>query len=128
MEQQANSTTRPGIVQVAIIMLVISTAMLHLMLLSVPGLGIWFLLNAIGYVALMIALYLPQLAFLHRLTRYALVAYAALTLILWYVISGHVSPLALITKTIEIVLIALLLLEDWQEQKQRGSRPGQESE
>lgn len=128
MEQQTDTTARPGIVQIAIIMLAISAALLHLMLLSAPNLGIWFLFNATGYVVLTIALYLPQLASLQRLFRYALVAYTALTLILWYIISGHLSQLALITKTIEVVLIVLLLFEDWQQQKQHTSHPIQESE
>jgi hypothetical protein len=48
-----------------------------------------------------------------RLVRYALIAYTALTVILW-VIGGSRIPIAYIDKAIEVVLIVLLWIESRQ--------------
>lgn len=77
-----------------------------------------FILNGLGYLALLAALYLPipQLVPYRHIVRWALVGYTALTVLLWLAI-GLRTPLGYITTADEVVLILLLLLEA------RRSRP-----
>ena len=103
---------RIGRLQVGIIVLTILTALIHLyyspQVPSPPGL----ILNGVGYVVLLAALYLP-IALLSRFRntiRWVLVGYAALTVILWVLVGPRVT-IAYIDKVIELLLILLLLLE-----------------
>ena len=103
---------RIGRLQVGIIVLTILTALIHLyyspQVPSPPGL----ILNGVGYVVLLAALYLP-IALLSRFRntiRWVLVGYAALTVILWVLVGPRV-PIAYADKVIELLLILLLLLE-----------------
>jgi sterol desaturase/sphingolipid hydroxylase (fatty acid hydroxylase superfamily) len=80
-----------------------------------------FILNCIGYIALAVALYLPALpqfqSFLRyqRMIRWILIAYTAITVVLWFLITGgHYNISAYIDKPIEVALIVLLLIEDRQ--------------
>lgn len=101
-----------GTLQWGIILLTIATAIIHFSLLFPDVL---FILNGLGYLGLLAALYLP-LAFLANYrswARWALLGYTALTVILW-VIMGARTPLGYIDKAIEIVLIILLWLESRQ--------------
>jgi hypothetical protein len=72
-----------------------------------------FILNGIGYLALLVALYLPQLRAYQNYTRWALIGFTAVTIVAWAVITGFdlTNPIALITKLIEIALIVCLFLE-----------------
>jgi hypothetical protein len=71
-----------------------------------------FILNFVGYVVLLGALYLPVLQRFQRLIRWLLIGYTAITILLWYLISGgHSDLMAYIDKFVEVVLIALLLIE-----------------
>lgn len=73
-----------------------------------------FILNFVGYIVLLAALYLPVLQRFQRLTRWLLIGYTAITILLWYLISGgHSDLMAYIDKFVEVVLIALLLIEGW---------------
>ena len=69
-----------------------------------------FYLNGAGYIALLIALYLPQLARWQRLARIGLIGYALLTIVLWVLI-GAQNPLAYADKLIEVLLVVALVLE-----------------
>mgnify|MGYP005845166779 CR=1 FL=1 len=98
-----------GLLQVGIILLALATAMMHFLLIFPDVL---FILNALGYVALLAALYLP-IPFLvgyRRWSRWALLGYTALTVVLWAAI-GQRDLYAYTNKLIELVLIVLLWLE-----------------
>jgi hypothetical protein len=74
-----------------------------------------FYANALGYVGLTAALYLPYpgLRRYRRVTRWALIAFTAATVVAYVaLIQGHVDALGLADKAIEALLIALLLVED----------------
>ncbi len=97
----------------AIVALTVITALIHL------GLGIGlsdplFLLNGVGYLALIIALYfIPQLAGQRALIRWALLAFTAVTFVLYFAFNWPDiwKPMGLIDKAIELVLIVLLWLD-----------------
>ena len=71
-----------------------------------------FILNGLGYLALLAALYLPvaPLARYRGAVRWVLVGYTALTILLWVLIGAR-STIGYVDKVIEVALIALLLLE-----------------
>jgi hypothetical protein len=71
-----------------------------------------FILNGLGYLALLAALFvpIPQIARYRNAVRLVLVGYAALTILLW-VLVGARTTIGYIDKGIEVVLISLLLLE-----------------
>ena len=99
-----------GSLQWGIIVLTIATAVIHFSLL-LP----LFILNGLGYLTLLAALYLPipVLANYRNWVRWALMGFTALTIILW-VIMGARSPLGFIDKALEVVLIVLLFIESRQ--------------
>ena len=101
--------TKLGLLQWGIIILTIATAVIHFSLLFPDTL---FILNGLGYLGLLAALYLPIpfLASYRSWARWALLGYTALTIILWVVMGGR-FPLAYIDKAIEVALIVLLWLE-----------------
>lgn len=72
-----------------------------------------FFLNFAGYIILAIALYLPALARYQSVIRWILIVYAAVTIIMWFLITGG-SPnlLAYIDKPVEVALIVLLFIDD----------------
>lgn len=82
-------------------------------------LNILFYLNFVGYVVLVIALYLPPLQNYQHLIRWALIVYTAITILAWFLIA-HAQPnlLAYGDKVMEIALIILLLIEEWQASKE----------
>ncbi|MCJ7514112.1 MAG: hypothetical protein MUO23_14255, partial [Anaerolineales bacterium] len=74
-------------------------------------LGMMFLLNFFGYVALLLA-YLGKLSFLrlsHSLITWAFIAFTAVTILAW-VAMGERSMLAYFTKLDELVLLVALFL------------------
>lgn len=103
---------------VLIILLALGTAITHLylgfQLTSFGGwaLGVIFLLNGLGYIGLTALLYLPLRALepYRGAIRYALIAYTALTIVLWIPL-GTKSTLGYLNKLNEILLIALLVFE-----------------
>ena len=111
------NTQKIGGLQVAIILLTVSTALIHL--LRFPGniIDVALILNGLGYLALLAALYLPVPLFASRrgLMRYVLMGYAALTILAWIgmgdkkLATGYMGYIA---QVIEIVLIVLLWLEN----------------
>ena len=108
MTTTASST--PAI-RLGIIVLTVATAAIHLYLGLFAGLTL-FILNGLGYLALLIALYapIPPLEPYKNVARWVLIAYAALTVVLWIVI-GERSLIGYLDKLIEASLITLLLLE-----------------
>ncbi len=119
----AGTLPRLGPLQIAILLLVLATAAIHLYLAFVymPGhtgnIDPLFLLNGLGYLGLVAALYAP-LGFLHRwrpLVRWVLLGYTALTVLLWFILTQFMgterTTLGYVDKAIEIALIVLLYLE-----------------
>ena len=98
--------------QVGIILLTLITAVIHL---SLVFPSILFILNGLGYLALLGALFLPipQLTGYRALVRWALVGYAALTIVLW-ILMGSRIPIAYVAKVDEVILIVLLWLDSRQ--------------
>lgn len=104
-----------GPIQIGIVALTLITALIHLAL-GFPfnePFGILFLLNGLGYIALVAALYvLPQFAGRRTLVRWALMAYTGVTIVLWLVMNGDFTNLVgVLTKVVELALIVLLYLE-----------------
>ena len=97
-----------------IIALTIVTAAIHFSrAIADPEIRILFILNGLGYVALLSAIYLPIPQFVgwRKRARWLLIGYAALTIILWGVwvaMSGEATALGIVDKLIEITLIGLL--------------------
>lgn len=113
---------RFGSVQIAIILLTVATAAVHLYLAFVimpritSSVDIPFLLNGLGYLGLLAALYLP-LGFLDpwkSLIRWVLLGYTVLTILLWVIMAGERTTLGYVTKAIEVALAILLYLESQQ--------------
>lgn len=110
--------TRFGAKQIAIILLTVITAIIHLFLaFSALGLGdmqttIMFGLNGLGYLALLAAYYLPIQFFqrTHNLVRWVLILFTAVTIVAWAVM-GTRSTLAYVDKLVELALVVLLFTD-----------------
>jgi hypothetical protein len=92
-----------------IVLLTLGTALIHLQLAFPDPM---FILNGLGYLALLAALYLPipQIARYRNAVRWVLIGYTALTAFLWILIGARI-PIGYTAVAIEVALIALLLLE-----------------
>jgi len=102
----------PGL-RLGIIVLTVVTAAIHLYLGLSSGLSL-FVLNALGYLALLAALYLPipQLVPYQNAVRWLLVGFTALTIVLWLVITGgNSTAIGYTDKIVEVLLIGLLIAE-----------------
>jgi hypothetical protein len=95
-----------GLLQVGIVALTLITAVVHLTL-SFPDPV--FILNGLGYLSLLAALFLPlPFARDHRqLVRYAFMGFTALTIFLWVLIGLRTFE-GYATKAVELVLLGLL--------------------
>jgi purine-cytosine permease-like protein len=83
--------------------------------------AILFMLNGLGYLALVSALFLPALQPVRRITGFLLIGYTALTMLLWYLL-GNRSTEGLMDYAVNIVegvLLVLLLMKSWQERQGR---------
>ena len=97
-----------AILRVEIVALTLATAWIHASLGSTL-----FLLNAIGYAVLAAAMVVPgPVARVRWLVRYALVSFAAVTIVAWFAFGARFD-LAYLSKAIELALIGLLLVESW---------------
>jgi FtsH-binding integral membrane protein len=106
---------------VGIFLLTLATAGIHLYLaltaFAYMGLNfgvVLFILNGLGYLGLLAALQLPvpQLARFRSAARWALVALAALTIVLFFLMAPKPYTLVgYVDKAIEVALIALLLVD-----------------
>jgi hypothetical protein len=96
------------VLRAAIVGLTLATAAIHASL----G-GTLFLMNAIGYTVLAVAMVLPgPFGRVRWLIRYGLMAFAAATIGGW-VMFGARFDLAYLDKAIEVALIGLLLIESF---------------
>ena len=110
---------RIGLLQIGIILLAVITALIHLylgvrnLMMGRGGpLTIMFMLNFVGYIVLVTALYLPPLQRIQHITRWILIAFTTVTIIMWYLISSsHPGIEDYVDKSVEVVLIILLLIE-----------------
>jgi len=99
-------------IHVAIILAATVTAGIHLFLGLRFG-DILFLFNALGYVGLT-GLFLIPLKFLQPFRewiRWILIAYSALTIILWAIMNGTLDVPGITAKSAEILLIILLWVD-----------------
>jgi hypothetical protein len=97
-----------AILRLVVITLTLATASIHASL----G-GLLFMVNAIGYTALAVAMIVPgPVGQVRWLVRLALIGFAAATIGGW-VLFGARFQLAYIDKAIEVVLIAVVALELW---------------
>jgi hypothetical protein len=105
----AARSSEDSVLRIGVAMLTLATALIHLQL-NFPDPV--FILNGLGYLALLAALFLPlpQIARYRNAVRFVLIGYVALTIFLWVLI-GERSPIGYIDKTIEVGLILLLLIE-----------------
>ncbi len=115
--KERRSQLRPHLNTIAygVMGLTIITALIHFYISFqfADGSGFIFLLNGIGYLGLLGAIYLP-IAFLARyrsLWCWCLLAYTALTVALWFFIGASDSSIAYVDKVVELVLIFLVWLE-----------------
>jgi hypothetical protein len=105
----ANRSAADTVIRGGVILLTLIAAAVHLSLLF-PDPA--FILNGLGYLTLLAALYLPipQLVSYRRVVRLTLVGYATLTILLWIAI-GERNLIGFSTMADEVVLVILLLLE-----------------
>jgi hypothetical protein len=105
----ATPSSENSVLRIGIAVLTLATALIHLQL-NFPDPV--FILNGLGYLVLLAALFvpIPQIARYRIAVRLVLVGYAALTILLW-VLVGARTPIGYIDKGIEVVLISLLLLD-----------------
>jgi hypothetical protein len=126
-------TTRFGALQIAICVLALVTAVIHIylgvitqiMVSTQPeataaaggatALGVFaalFYLDALGYIVLTVALYHPAFARFRRLTRWALIALTVATIVAYFaLIGGHFDAMGIGDKLVEVALIVLLVVE-----------------
>jgi hypothetical protein len=96
-------------IRTGVILLTLFAAAVHLSLLFPDPV---FILNGLGYLTLLGALYLPisRLMPHRRVVRLALIGYATLTILLW-VVMGERTLLGYSTTAGEVVLVGLVALE-----------------
>jgi hypothetical protein len=126
-------TTGFGPLQIAICVLALATAVVHIylgvmtnvMVATQPeataaaggaaALGFFaalFYLDGLGYIVLTAALYHPAFTRFRRLTRWALIALTAATIVAYFaLIQGHYDALGIGNKITEVALIVLLIVE-----------------
>jgi hypothetical protein len=102
-------STSDIVIRIGVAVLTLMVAVVHLSLLFPDPV---FILNGIGYLTLLAALYLPvsRLVPHRRVVRWALLGYATLTILAWVAI-GERTLLGYSTTAGEVALIALLLIE-----------------
>ena len=96
--------------RIGVIVLTIVTALIHIYL-GLKGFPL-FILNGLGYLGLLAALTLPipRLSGYRNLTRWVLVGYAALTILLWILVGAR-NSIGYTDKIIEVCLIVVLLID-----------------
>jgi uncharacterized membrane protein YeiH len=96
--------------RIGVIVLTVGTALIHLYL-GLRGFPL-FILNGLGYLALLAALILPipRISEYRNLVRWIFVGYTALTIFLWILVGAR-NAIGYADKIIEIVLVAVLVLE-----------------
>jgi len=113
VEAEKTNTGAFGPLQIAIVLLTMATAFIHFSLLFPDVL---FILNGLGYLALLAAYFLPALRSYRSQVRWAFIGYAAITILAWLFMGEKSWPagaMGYITKVIEVILIILL----WQDRR-----------
>jgi hypothetical protein len=117
---------------VGIFLLTLATAVIHLYLAltAIPYYGLnfgvmLFILNGLGYLVLVAALQLPipQLARFRSVARWTLVAYAALTIVLFFVMAPFYDFIGYLDKAIEVALIVLLVVDAYTSSAETSGEP-----
>ena len=108
-----NQSKRLSVVQIGILLATLATAAIHFSLLFPDVL---FILNALGYLTLLAAYFLPfdLTRKYHNLVRWLFMGFTLVTILGWVAIGDKSWPagsLGYITKLIEVVLIGLLLVD-----------------
>jgi hypothetical protein len=113
---------------VGIFLLTLATAVIHLFLAftAIPYYGLnfgvmLFILNGLGYLGLLAVLQLPipQLARFRSAARWVLVAFAALTIVLFFIMAPVYEIIGYVDKAIEVALIALLIADAYTASSER---------
>jgi hypothetical protein len=109
-----------GALQIGIVILTLATVLIHVSLLFPDVL---FILNALGYLTLLAAYYLPIGVFQerHNLVRWAFIGFTLVTILGWVAIGDKSWPegaLGYLTKLIEVLLIILLVMDGRQDQSE----------
>jgi|SRR5215203_4504149 len=114
MRMDARPSTAPLstsdiVIRIGVAVLTLMVAVVHLSLLFPDPV---FILNGLGYLTLLAALYLPitRLVPYRRAVRWTLIGYAALTILAWVAI-GERTLLGYSTTAGEVALIVLLQIE-----------------
>jgi hypothetical protein len=94
-------------VRIGIAALALTTAIIHLVL-AIPESLVAFYMNALVYIVLVTALFLPSLSRYRRQLRWLLMGFAALTIVLWLVLGQPYTTIGYIDKAIELLLLFLL--------------------
>lgn len=114
MDLAANLTNRQKIITG----LAVATGVIHLILALLSRSDalflVLFLLNGLGYLALIAALYyMPQMAAQRSMLRWVLLGFTAVTFVLYFVFNWTtaLNPMGIVDKLIELALMVLL----WQD-------------
>lgn len=105
-----------GWVQIGVIVLTVATALIHLYLSTVMiGLGMngtMFILNGLGYLALLAALFLPipVIQNYRPLFRILMIVYTLITIFAWVAVGAR-DAWGFTDKAIEVALVILLWLD-----------------
>jgi hypothetical protein len=102
--------------QIALIVLTVITALIHFeRAIQDPDIRILFILNGLGYFALLAAFYLPMFQRFHNAVRWTFLAYTAITILLyfvWVAMSREWTiPPGPVAKIVETAMIVILLRE-----------------
>ena len=113
---QARTTPRSRRSQIVLIVLTAITALIHFeRAIEDPDIRILFILNGLGYFALLAAFYLPAFQTFHKAVRWTFIAYTAITIVLyfvWVAMSAEWTiPLGPIAKIVEVAMIVLIWRE-----------------
>jgi hypothetical protein len=112
MDARSSTAARSTVdiaIRIGVVILTLMAAIVHLSLLFPDPV---FILNGLGYLTLLAALYLPipRLVSYRRVVRWTLIGYATLTVLAWVVI-GERTLLGYSTTAGEVALVILLLIE-----------------
>lgn len=110
------TVTRNRTSQITLVVLTVITALIHFeRAIQDPDIRILFILNGLGYLALLAAFYMPMFQNQHKLVRWTFIIYTAVTILLyfvWVVMSGEWTvPLGPIAKLVEVAMIVIIYRE-----------------
>ena len=110
------TATRTSTSRTALAILTIITALIHFeRAIQDPDIRILFILNGLGYFALLAGFYLPAFQRFHKAIRWIFVGYTVVTILLyfvWVAMSGEWTiPLGPLAKLVEAIMIVLIVRE-----------------